>query len=203
MKTNQNPLLVLILAIIAFAFTTGCNSTKKVDLTELNRASDTGTIGVDGEIRGVQDFDAATRGATLYVRDTDGNLFYLSGVSPATAGNGAIAVDAKAGTFTYTFAKSEITAEFAEKYAQGKAAVIDAKSRQIVAVAEIASGETIAILTAAGEIIKGAFQYFTPNGALLAAGQQLFTTAVVRKDDGSTATGPVVAVGDSDEDPEE
>ncbi len=204
MKINYSRTIISILALFAILVAAvGCGSFKKIDLSELSQPSDTGVIGVDGDIRGIQDFDAATRGATLYVKDTEGNLFYLSGVSPATAGNGVIAVDAKAGTFTYTFAKSEITAEFAEKYAQGKAAVIDAESRQIVGVAEIASGERVAILTVAGEIVRGAFQYFTPNGALLATGQQLFTTAFVRKDDGETAAGPIVTIEEPSDEEEE
>ena len=62
----------------------GCRSTKPIDLTALNTQADTGVISQEGDIRGIQDFDAATRGATMYVKDEEGRLFYLRGVSPAS-----------------------------------------------------------------------------------------------------------------------
>ncbi len=75
--------LTIVLLGVLMVGLQGCKSARPTDLIALNSPANTGAISPEGDIQGIQDFDAATRGATMYVKDDAGRIFYLNGVSPA------------------------------------------------------------------------------------------------------------------------
>lgn len=162
--------------------------------------SNTGQIQSGGvNLQGIQEMDGPSRQLTYFYQHPSGETVYVTGVSPASAsGEVSLQIDQpgspdrsnpeRRGGFFYRAGGTTISPELARAIAEGRAAVIDARSRSATGLAEIARLDRVAFYDRAGRVLEAVVEAVDPTKRLIELGTALAPLVVKDRDTGESWT---------------